>query len=1456
MGALFEARHRATGRRVAVKVIAIDRPFVDESFVHRFGREARAAGAVSSPHIAQVLDAGTDGASGEPYLVLELLAGEDLAAASARMGALPPDVALRIATQACLGLESAHAAGVIHRDVKPANLFLARHDRDVVVKVLDFGLAKLTHDLAESDRAKLTTSGVAQGSPRYMSPEQALGGKELDHRTDLWSLGVVLYELLTAVSPHEAVSAQQLLVNACTVPARPLRELAPWIAPELAALVHRAIERDPRARFASATEMLAALRALLPGGHALTATMFAYADLGSASRVQGATLPSAARVSPLAASLNDTPARPASIRTSPDPPRSPPEGDPLYPDYIVTGEQGKGGLGRVLRASDRRLGRTVAVKEMLEDDPQHRARFLREARLTARLEHPSIVPVYELGFRSDGAPFYAMKLVTGERLDVKIDRCRSLDERLALLPSLLAVTEAVAFAHERRIIHRDLKPANVILGDYGETVVIDWGLAKDLTESSSGSHGEVVVKTHEADAPLVPDTPFEVEGTLLAVDAMSSDATIAGHAVGTLAYMPDEQFRGESVNERADVFALGVSLYHLVAGAAPPAQRLVTGGGDKGPRVQPIEEREPAIPTELAAIIRKAMEPRPDDRYPTARELAADLRSFQTGQLVGAHRYTLGVLLRRWVVRHKRGVVTALGFGATLAVLGSLGVARIVRERDRAESARARADVEHLAAVGARRAAEERSMRLTLLQAEASLGSDPTATIGWLKTYPEDGPDKDRLPWIAALAISRGVARDVLRFDESTIDQLAVSPNERYVAAAAEEAHSVFVWELATGRRNGAYPQGGSNALAFSPDSSSLAAAGADGTILMVDPANRTSHAIRDQSGRVLDLSASPDGTSFASAGDDGIVRARSWTSLEMRVLGKHEGGDAEALAWAPDGRRIASTGTDMKLLISSLGSAPSRTFPLGPGGSLTRVTWSSDGHHVAAVDGSGALRLWDVDSGTSRELVGHHGWIGDIVFSRDGSRLLSGGSDTTVRVWDVAGKAPPRVLTGHTRAVEFLSTSTDGVHFASGGNDREVRVWNLETGKALVLRSRKRLGHSVFSRSGKLLATGAEGAVRIWDMASPPETVLRGHTDIIHAITWSPDGARMWTGSADATIRVWDAAKGTLLAVLEGSGTSVSLGTRLDLASTRIVTGGDDSKMHIWDLPTSRLVRTLDQGSVVNSLQASGDGHTIVSGGEDGLVRIWDATTGDSRVFSGQTKAISHIDISPDRALVLTASDDATIRVRELPSGDPRAVLSMSDSVARAKFSPNGAVIAGASREGQVRVWDAKTGAVLRTFDGYHETLYRLQFTPDSKSLVVAGSSGVLRICDLATGAVREIHAHTGLVRGIDISPDGSLIASIGIDGTACLWDFATGRLRMLRASDDGRTRVAFSPDGHSLAVAGFDALVHIYPIDPATLIPLDPAGFRAWLEHVSTAEVDADGEPMSPVLDAPQSP
>ena len=227
-----------------------------------------------------------------------------------------------------------------------------------------------------------------------------------------------------------------------------------------------------------------------------------------------------------------------------------PQRPPASKGRYASGEEiARGGMGRVVEATDTLLDRVVAVKEALTTDPEALRRFARETKITARLEHPSIVPVYDAGGEGE-TPFYVMRRVTGRPLADLIAAAPTLAERLALVPNLLAAAQAVAHAHRRGIIHRDIKPSNILVGELGETVVIDWGLAKVVGEPE-------------------PDDPYASVADRK-VDARAEDTlTRFGTVFGTPGFMSPGQLRGDPVGPTGDVYALGASLYYLLA-ARPP----------------------------------------------------------------------------------------------------------------------------------------------------------------------------------------------------------------------------------------------------------------------------------------------------------------------------------------------------------------------------------------------------------------------------------------------------------------------------------------------------------------------------------------------------------------------------------------------------------------------------------------------------------------------------------------------------------------------------------------------------------------------------------------------------------------------------------------------------------------------------------------------------------------------
>jgi serine/threonine protein kinase len=328
--------------------------------------------------------------------------------------------------------------------------------------------------------------------------------------------------------------------------------------------------------------------------------------------------------------------------------------------YELGRELARGGMGVVYAAYDRELGREVAVKVVAVElaDPETIARLQREARIIAHLEHPGIVPVHDVGTLADGRVFYAMKLVSGKRLDALAREGPSLGERLRLF---LRVCEAVAFAHAHGVIHRDLKPENVMVGPFGEVLVVDWGVAK---------HREELPATEASPAPAAPPR--------------SEYDTAHGTVLGTPAYMAPEQARGEidRVDARADVYALGALLYFLLTGRAPgrtkagPDEPTRTWAGATRPSAIESPRRiAPGIARALEAICLKALAPDPDARYPKVDDLTADVERFLEGERVRAFPENPWQRARRFATRHRTAIALVLAYLVMRIVL--LVVARI-----------------------------------------------------------------------------------------------------------------------------------------------------------------------------------------------------------------------------------------------------------------------------------------------------------------------------------------------------------------------------------------------------------------------------------------------------------------------------------------------------------------------------------------------------------------------------------------------------------------------------------------------------------------------------------------------------------------------------------------------------------------------------------------------------------
>jgi eukaryotic-like serine/threonine-protein kinase len=442
----------------------------------------------------------------------------------------------------------------------------------------------------------------------------------------------------------------------------------------------------------------------------------------------------------------------------------------------------RGGLGAVLVALDSELNREVAFKQIQDayaDRPESRSRFVLEAEITGGLEHPGIVPVYSLGHDASGRPFYAMRFIKGDSFKHAVERYHR--ERggrgprewtlglQKLLRRFLDVCNAIAYAHSRGVLHRDIKPGNIMVGQYGETLVVDWGLAKIVGSPESSG-----------------------EATLRPTSASGSGETLPGSALGTPQFMSPEQASGriDELGPRSDVYSLGATLYYALTGKPPFT------GNDVGAMLQAVQrgEFEPPtamkseIPRPLEAICLKAMSTKPDDRYHSPRALADDLERWLADEPVGAFREPLLARTGRWMRRH-RPLVAATAASVLIGLIGLGVVAAILTMKNRAldRQTRRAEKREQLAIAAVRRFRDAivenprlkdrpdlAPLRQTLLKEPLAFFDDLTAD---LRSEPSTRPDAlGRLARasfdLAQTAVEIGDSADAIRGFQATIELL------------------------------------------------------------------------------------------------------------------------------------------------------------------------------------------------------------------------------------------------------------------------------------------------------------------------------------------------------------------------------------------------------------------------------------------------------------------------------------------------------------------------------------------------------------------------------------------------------------------------------------------------------------------------------------------------------------
>jgi WD40 repeat protein len=1002
--------------------------------------------------------------------------------------------------------------------------------------------------------------------------------------------------------------------------------------------------------------------------------------------------------------------------------------------YQILGEHGRGGLGRVSRAHDHDLGRDIAIKELLSRGHVSEARFLREALITARLEHPGIVPIYEAGRWPDGTPFYAMKLVAGRSLRELIVERTTVEQRIGLLHHVIAVADALAYAHGRNIIHRDLKPANVIVGDFGETIVIDWGLAKDLTI---------------AEPSTVGGGPFRAN--------LDDGLTSAGSVLGTPAYMAPEQERGEPVDQRADVFAIGAMLWELCSlQRVPPTER------DLRHRLL----RRAGIDQDLVTIIDKALDPDPVRRYTDAGALAADLKAFKSGARIAARSYSLFAMLAHWTRRHLALAVSALG----LLVLGLTGAVIYIHD---VASERDRADVSEERARHARVSAEDSLDALTLKHAQLLLTTDPSAAIDALSTY--QGSRADRANQIRAEAKGRGVAAlratphsSNIRWAEGTPDGTIVSlSTDGTITRTARDGSSVI---LSRGVASSAK-------MDYSPERHLLAYACDPSALCFYDILRNSRFAVAPifREAHPVGISFGRNGTALAMMSRDGVLRVIDVTTPDnptIRLIKKVDNGSD--LVFFRDDVVVAGSVKSIEFVHSD-GNSESFGFP-------NTSYWDTDASKkrfaVATIDGHAFIFEGSRIHVAVRARLCQGPVIG-LQFMPTGQRIVYGCRDGTIGFWDLQHNvASVRIrIEGH---ADLIRVDPTGIYVAVAGANGIVTLLDLNTELVTSYKGHaSRLTAIAPPTPTYPLAISADvtGSIRAW--ALPDRIVNVGATlnSQFHTAVFDKR-----TTSVVATTFL------PMLTTYSPSARTRTLGPHAPyaLSLVRSSTGknfaayGLTELVEIWSFASMTRTRLLNtkQGSV-SQLSFVDDSDDIVTAGHDGRLVRW-TPDGKNTTLAQIDQAIGGFVLLPSGNSAVFSGIDGSLW-RTAPGGDPVLLRAARARVTVIITSPEQKSIIAGYADGDVIAIDPVTWrseTILHASGAVRE----ISVTPETRWMVVATNDGLVHVGTRLDGASPfEKMSWLDLVvraRHQVLTSDGLLVA-VSTDGT--IWLYSIPRQQWL---------------------------------------------------------------------------
>jgi WD40 repeat protein len=745
----------------------------------------------------------------------------------------------------------------------------------------------------------------------------------------------------------------------------------------------------------------------------------------------------------------------------------------------------------------------------------------------------------------------------------------------------------------------------------------------------------------------------------------------------------------------------------------------------------------------LETIVLKALAKNPEERYPSAQEVADDLERYLEDKPIQARRPTLRQQAAKWARRHKT-VVRAAVVVLILAIAALAVSAALIWKAK-----------EDLSQTLERERQNSYYQRIAWAEREWSVNN-----LGRMQLLLDECPEKLRGWEWHYLQRLRFKTLSPLRH-EGPVFSAAFSSDGNRIASSGQEG-IIRIWDAATGQLQRKIPahEDVVYSVAFSPDGQCVASGSVDGTVKLWDAATgRELSTLKGHTVHVNSVTFSPDGQRLASAGaiaERGEVKIWELASCREALALTSPPGFIFCVRFSPDGGRLAAGGGNRekggvaKVWDARTGQETiAFRIPYG----IRGLDFSPDGKRLAAVAGLAnfepdqEVKVWDVQTGQELlSLRGHVGGLQTVAFSPDGRRLASGGIDQTIKLWDTATGREVLSLRGHLDHVFSVAFSPDGNRLVSASTDKTVRVWDASR---------------IESETGEEFLT------------------FRGHGGAVASVAFHPTDRRcLASAGPDGTVKLWDPWSGQELHSLRPMNRIVAMAFSPD-GRRLVVAGGKTVK--VWDVTTAKEICAGQSAGGVLSLVFSPDGMWFASSSYQPYIQLFDAATAQEvrTPLRGHNYIVCGLAFSPrDRNLLASADCDSKVRLWDVQRGQEMRVLEPHHAARGAcvAFSPDGQVLASGSWDRTLKVWDSDTWTLLHDLPNPTGAVQSVAFSPEgrpqARRLAWGGTDGLVKVWDEATRETHTLRGHTGWVQSVAFSPDGKQLASASADGTVKIWN------------------------------------------------------------------------------------